>query len=123
MKIQVREYLLQPRSPVSAPLDFTGHHVDPLGDFLGVAMCADPVDARPAAEQEFRKNPLARKICETAQRLGLIVHPAGVSRQSQAVLVAPPLTISDVEVEELILRLANTVNTVQRELTRSEAGL
>jgi hypothetical protein len=72
-------------------------------------------------EHEFEKNPLARRICETAQRLRLIVYPAGVSPRSQAVLVAPPLTISEAELDELVLRLAHTLNTVQRELTESEA--
>ena len=71
-------------------------------------------------EHGFEKDPLARRICETAQRLRLIVYPAGVSRQSQAVLVAPPLTISEAEINELVLRLARTLNTIQRELTEGE---
>ncbi|GAA4539561.1 aminotransferase class III-fold pyridoxal phosphate-dependent enzyme [Amycolatopsis samaneae] len=74
-------------------------------------------------EEEFRRDPLARRICRTAQRLGLIVYPAGVSTRSQAVLVAPPLTIKENEIDELLLRLARTLDTVRTEAEQGKVAV
>jgi len=63
--------------------------------------------------------PLAATICRTARQFGLVLYPAGVNHWTQALLVAPPLTIEDDELGELVQRLARTVTAVDAELGKT----
>lgn len=63
-------------------------------------------------EADYATVPLAALICRTAQRHGLILHPAGVDRRSQAVLVAPPLTVPTADIDVLIERLRTSLRVV-----------
>ncbi|MGP3966798.1 aminotransferase class III-fold pyridoxal phosphate-dependent enzyme [Streptomyces sp. 6N223] len=53
----------------------------------------------------FAAEPLARRLCLVARTCGLIVYPAGVDHHSQSLLVAPPLTLAESELDELVRRL------------------
>ncbi|ETA00361.1 N(6)-acetyl-beta-lysine transaminase precursor [Frankia casuarinae] len=63
--------------------------------------------------------PLAATICRAAREFGLVVYPAGVNHWTQALLVAPSLTIEDAELAELVRRLARTVTAVDTQLART----
>jgi adenosylmethionine-8-amino-7-oxononanoate aminotransferase len=51
--------------------------------------------------------PLNGLFAEKARESGLLVYPAGVDARTQSVLVCPPLTISDSEVEILLARFTD----------------
>ncbi|MFC5290119.1 aminotransferase class III-fold pyridoxal phosphate-dependent enzyme [Actinokineospora guangxiensis] len=53
----------------------------------------------------YAVEPLAHRVCAAARACGLVVYPAGVDHRTQSLLVAPPLTISDDELDELVRRL------------------
>ncbi|WP_089292746.1 aminotransferase family protein [Actinoplanes regularis] len=72
------------------------------GLLLGVGIEQDPAD--------FATTPLNRRIVDAALRNGLLVYPSGVDARSQSVMVCPPLTIRDKEVEMLIARLTRAVS-------------
>ncbi|MBN6040420.1 aspartate aminotransferase family protein [Amycolatopsis sp. 195334CR] len=59
--------------------------------------------------EEYASNPLAPRLCLAARDHGLVVYPAGVAHTTQAVLVAPPLTSTADELDELLLRLERTL--------------
>ncbi|XTZ15355.1 aminotransferase class III-fold pyridoxal phosphate-dependent enzyme [Micromonospora echinospora] len=73
-------------------------------------------------DAEWSHAPLNQRICALARRHGLILYPAGVDPRSQAVLVAPPLTIDDRELDLLTGRLAATVRELAGELHLGRAG-
>ncbi|MFF2597947.1 aspartate aminotransferase family protein [Streptomyces californicus] len=62
----------------------------------------------------YREHPLNRRICTAAEAAGLILYPAGIDRAAQSVLVSPPLTVDDSELEDLLLRLEAALETVGR---------
>ncbi|MEV1081961.1 aspartate aminotransferase family protein [Streptomyces sp. NPDC050211] len=72
------------------------------GLLLGVGIEQDPVG--------FATTPLNRRIVDAALRNGLLVYPSGVDARTQSVLVCPPLTIRDREVEMLIARFTRAVS-------------
>ncbi|WP_331461286.1 aminotransferase class III-fold pyridoxal phosphate-dependent enzyme [Micromonospora tarapacensis] len=59
---------------------------------------------------EFATTPLNRRIVDAALRNGLLVYPSGVDARTQSVMVCPPLTIRDREVEMLIARFTRAVS-------------
>lgn len=59
---------------------------------------------------DFATAPLNRRIVEAALRNGLLVYPSGVDARTQSVMVCPPLTIRDREVEMLIARFTRAVS-------------
>ncbi|MFF7788097.1 aminotransferase class III-fold pyridoxal phosphate-dependent enzyme [Streptomyces sp. NPDC007991] len=61
-----------------------------------------------------REEPLNRRICSAAEAAGLILYPAGIDRATQSVLVTPPLTVDDSELEDLLTRLDSALATVGR---------
>ncbi|RCV48914.1 aminotransferase family protein [Marinitenerispora sediminis] len=88
---------------IAADLPFLGA---PRGRGLLLAL---PVRQDAAAHA---REPLAGRICAAAERHGLIVYPAGIDHRTQAVLVTPPLTIGDEELDELGLRLRRALRAV-----------
>ncbi|GGV02269.1 aspartate aminotransferase family protein [Streptomyces albospinus] len=62
--------------------------------------------------EEFATNPLAPRICAAAMEYGLQLYPAGVDARSQTILVAPPLTITEAELDILIARLEQALRLV-----------
>ncbi|WP_281284017.1 aminotransferase family protein [Nonomuraea deserti] len=72
------------------------------GLLLGMGIEQNPVD--------FATTPLNRRIVEAALRNGLLVYPSGVDARTQSVMVCPPLTIRDREVEMLIARFTRAVS-------------
>ena len=70
---------------------------------------------------EFAAAPLNRAICAAARRHGLVLYPAGVDHRTQAVLVAPPLTITETELDLLVRRLNEMLRDVAAadDVTRS----
>jgi len=72
------------------------------GLLLGVGIEQDPA--------EFATAPLNRRIVQAALRNGLLVYPAGVDARTQSVMVCPPLTIRDSEVEMLVERLTRAMS-------------
>jgi adenosylmethionine-8-amino-7-oxononanoate aminotransferase len=69
------------------------------GLLLSMAIDQDPV--------EYANAPLSALLAENARQCGLLVYPAGVDARTQSVLVCPPLTISDAEVETLLARFTD----------------
>ncbi|MFD3487968.1 aspartate aminotransferase family protein [Streptomyces sp. NPDC058665] len=72
------------------------------GLLLGVGIEQSPVD--------FATAPLNRRIVEAALRDGLLLYPSGVDARTQSVMVCPPLTIRDREVEMLMARFTRAVS-------------
>ncbi len=72
------------------------------GLHLGVGIEQDPVG--------FATTPLNRRIVDAALRNGLLVYPSGVDARTQSVMVCPPLTIRDREIEMLIARFTRAVS-------------
>lgn len=66
---------------------------------LGMAFEQDPV--------EYANAPLSGLFAEHARQSGLLVYPSGVDARTQSVLVCPPLTISDSEVDILLARFTD----------------
>lgn len=90
--------------------------------FLGVPrgrglLIGLPVMQTPA---EFTRSPLAARVCSVAREHGLLLYPAGVDAASQAILVAPPLTIDAAELAALAERLSETLRVVEAELAVME---
>jgi acetylornithine aminotransferase/putrescine aminotransferase len=54
----------------------------------------------------------AKEICATAINFGLMLRPTGVDRATEAVIVAPPLTIATHEMNLLVDRLRDTLRNL-----------
>lgn len=72
------------------------------GLLLGIGIEQSPVD--------FATAPFNRRVVANALQNGLLVYPSGVDACTQSVMVCPPLTIRDSEVEMLIGRLTRAVS-------------
>ncbi|WP_327333270.1 aspartate aminotransferase family protein [Streptomyces anulatus] len=68
---------------------------------------------------DYRVEPLNRRICSAAEAAGLLLYPSGIDRAAQSVLVTPPLTVDDSELDDLFTRLRSALDMVER--TDSEA--
>jgi adenosylmethionine-8-amino-7-oxononanoate aminotransferase len=66
----------------------------------------------------FAADPLARRVCLLARTYGLVVYPAGVDHHTQSLLVAPPLTLEETELDELVRRLDATLTHITAEEAR-----
>jgi adenosylmethionine-8-amino-7-oxononanoate aminotransferase len=64
-------------------------------------------------EDGYTTAPLNRRFAENARQCGLLVYPAGVDALTQSVLVCPPLTISDSDVDELLARFTDAARRTQ----------
>jgi hypothetical protein len=63
---------------------------------------------------EFATAPLNRRIVEAGLRNGLLLYPAGVDARTQSVMVCPPLTINDQEVEMLVERFTRALSQTRQ---------
>lgn len=97
------EHMMAHLRSLAAEFPFAG---EPRGKGMLVGI---PLRQSPAG---FAVEPLARRVCETALQCGLIVYPAGVDHASQAVLVAPPLTLRADELDVLVERLGSALRQV-----------
>ncbi|MEV0134009.1 aminotransferase class III-fold pyridoxal phosphate-dependent enzyme [Dactylosporangium sp. NPDC050688] len=74
-----------------------------------------PIDQDPAG---YATAPLNLLFTANARQCGLLVYPSGVDAHTQSVLVCPPLTISDAELDVLIARLADAARRTSQARTR-----
>lgn len=90
-----------------------------LGLFYGIEFVCDPLYKIP-----FRKElNLTALIVKKAQNKGLLVYPSqtGIEGDSgDAVIIAPPLTIKEEEVHELLQIFDDTLTDIERELQIAE---
>jgi hypothetical protein len=94
---EVGEYLLRELQQVAEGTPCLGA---PRGRGLLLALGIDQDEA------SFRQAPLNRQLVRHGLGSGLVLYAAGVDVRTQSVMVCPPLTISDDEVELLVERLA-----------------
>lgn len=87
------------------------------GLLLGVEFVADQKTKKVFPQEQT----ITQIIVSEAKKRGLIVYPskAGIdSGEGDAVIIAPPFTISDGEMEELISIFSETVAAVEKNLKR-----
>lgn len=82
-----------------------GIRADVRGRGLLLAVDFSPPVGDPSADSGLT----ATEVVEAAFGQGLILYPAGVEQTARAVVVAPPLTISDAEVAQLVAIFAAAV--------------
>jgi adenosylmethionine-8-amino-7-oxononanoate aminotransferase len=91
-----------------------------LGLLRGVELVADRQTLEPF-DPELR---VTTRLVEAARHRGLLVYPAalGINGQSgDAIVVAPPLIISETEIKELVARLREALLDVGRVLNEESS--
>lgn len=66
-------------------------------------------------EERYKDRNITKEVVDEAYRQGLLIYPAkGIStiHNGQAIIIAPPLTISEVELEELMVLLEKSFDSV-----------
>ncbi|TYB46400.1 aspartate aminotransferase family protein [Actinomadura chibensis] len=107
------ELLAAGLAELAADWEFVG---EPRGRGLiqGLPLVQDPA--------AFADGPLNLRLCEAAMRCGLQLYPAGVDARFQSVLVSPPLTLTEGELDTLLARLDRAVRLVADELGATRIG-
>jgi adenosylmethionine-8-amino-7-oxononanoate aminotransferase len=67
--------------------------------------------------REYTQAPLSGVFAANARRSGLLVYPAGVDVRTQSVLVCPPLTIEESEVDMLLTRFTDAARRTRAATT------
>ncbi|ABD11440.1 adenosylmethionine-8-amino-7-oxononanoate aminotransferase [Frankia casuarinae] len=96
---QMGAFLKRELEALAAPVYYLG---EPRGRGLLFTL---PVLTGPRLSQ-------AKEICATAINFGLMLRPTGVDRATEAVIVAPPLTIATHEMNLLVDRLRDTLRNL-----------
>ncbi len=89
------------------------------GLLLGIELVANNVSKFPFANEKA----VTLKMVEIAQQNGLLIYPAAAGEEpigGDAIIVAPPLTITIDEVDELITLLEKTLEQVSKQLQVGE---
>lgn len=82
---------------------------------LGMLMALELVTDRTRRRSELPQGELAAALARTAMAEGVVLYPA-TGGFNDAVLVAPPLLISEDEVADLIARLDRALLTLPRQI-------
>lgn len=98
-----------------------------IGDIRGKGLLIGIEFVQPnGAKDPFPRNMLVtQKVIQIGQRNGLLLYPAGAGIDGvngDAILVAPPLTITNDEMDELINLLRNTLEDFTKEVLIEEKG-
>jgi len=91
--------------------DRLAHDVAGTAGFLGPPRGRGLLLGLPVRQSaaSYARAPLAHELCTAARGNRLVLYAAGVDHHSQSLLVAPPLTVDDDELDALVRRLARTV--------------
>ncbi len=107
-------YLLQKLSQLKQTYSFIGD-VRGKGLLLGMEIVADLASKYPYSQEKA----VTPRLVELAQKNGLLIYPASAGIEGvggDAVIIAPPLSINQQEMDELITILELTLNELQAEL-------
>ncbi|WP_404468066.1 aspartate aminotransferase family protein [Sutcliffiella horikoshii] len=107
-------YLLQKLSQLKQTYSFIGD-VRGKGLLLGMEIVADLASKYPYSQEKA----VTPRLVELAQKNGLLIYPASAGIEGvggDAVIIAPPLSINQQEMDELITILKLTLNELQAEL-------
>lgn len=108
------DYLLQKLSQLKQTYSFIGD-VRGKGLLLGMEIVADLTSKYPYSQEKA----VTPRLVEHAQKNGLLIYPASAGIEGvggDAVIIAPPLSINQKEMDELITILELTLNELQAEL-------
>ncbi|WP_404346520.1 aspartate aminotransferase family protein [Sutcliffiella horikoshii] len=108
------DYLLQKLSQLKQTYSFIGD-VRGKGLLLGMEIVADLASKYPYSQEKA----VTPRLVELAQKNGLLIYPASAGIEGvggDAVIIAPPLSINQQEMDELITILELTLNELQAEL-------
>ncbi|MGD6781155.1 aspartate aminotransferase family protein [Sutcliffiella horikoshii] len=111
---QLGDYLLQKLSQLKQTYSFIGD-VRGKGLLLGMEIVADHATKYPYSQEKA----VTPRLVELAQKNGLLIYPASAGIEGiggDAVIIAPPLSINQQEMDELITILELTLNELQAEL-------
>ncbi|ART76711.1 aspartate aminotransferase family protein [Sutcliffiella horikoshii] len=111
---QLGDYLLQKLSQLKQTYSFIGD-VRGKGLLLGLEIVADHATKYPYSQEKA----VTPRLVELAQKNGLLIYPASAGIEGiggDAVIIAPPLSINQQEMDELITILELTLNELQAEL-------
>ncbi|WP_010193893.1 aspartate aminotransferase family protein [Bacillus sp. m3-13] len=111
---QLGDYLLQKLSQLKQTYSFIGD-VRGKGLLLGMEIVADHATKYPYSQEKA----VTPRLVELAQKNGLLIYPASAGIEGiggDAVIIAPPLSINQLEMDELITILELTLNELQAEL-------
>ncbi|MGD6874125.1 aspartate aminotransferase family protein [Sutcliffiella horikoshii] len=111
---QLGDYLLQKLSQLKQTYSFIGD-VRGKGLLLGLEIVADHATKYPYSQEKA----VTPRFVELAQKNGLLIYPASAGIEGiggDAVIIAPPLSINQQEMDELITILELTLNELQAEL-------
>ena len=115
---EVGEYLLQKLHKLKDSFSIIGD-VRGKGLLIGIELVADKVSKFPFANEKA----VTLKMVEVAQQNGLLIYPAAAGEESiggDAIIIAPPLTISKDEIDELITLFEKTLLQVSIQLQVGE---
>ncbi|WP_226681640.1 aspartate aminotransferase family protein [Sutcliffiella horikoshii] len=111
---QLGDYLLQKLNQLKQTYTFIGD-VRGKGLLLGIEIVADLATKYPYSHEKA----VTTRFVELAQKNGLLIYPASAGIEGvggDAVIIAPPLSINQQEMDELITILELTLNELQAEL-------
>ncbi|MGD7051181.1 aspartate aminotransferase family protein [Sutcliffiella horikoshii] len=111
---QLGDYLLQKLSQLKQTYSFIGD-VRGKGLLLGMEIVADHATKYPYSQEKA----VTPRLVELAQKNGLLIYPASAGIEGiggDAVIIAPPLSMNQLEMDELITILELTLNELQAEL-------
>ncbi|NMH73014.1 aspartate aminotransferase family protein [Bacillus sp. RO2] len=111
---QMGEYLLRQLYQLKQTYSFIGD-VRGKGLLLGLEIVADLATKYPFSQEKA----VTTRLVELAQKNGLLIYPASAGIEGvggDAVIIAPPLSIDQKEIDELIAILELTLNELQVEL-------
>lgn len=111
---QLGDYLLQKLSQLKQMYSIIGD-VRGKGLLLGIEIVADLATKYPYSNEKA----VTTRFVELAQKNGLLIYPASAGIEGvggDAVIIAPPLSITQQEMDELITILEQTLNELQAEL-------
>jgi adenosylmethionine-8-amino-7-oxononanoate aminotransferase len=108
-------YLLKKLEQLKSTFSFIGD-IRGKGLLLGIEFVKDPINKNPFPRNEN----VTQKIITIAKEKGLLLYPAGAGIDGingDSIIISPPLTISQFEIEELITLLNETLKTFSASLT------
>ncbi|MGD6777526.1 aspartate aminotransferase family protein [Sutcliffiella horikoshii] len=111
---QLGDYLLQKLSQLKQTYSFIGD-VRGKGLLLGMEIVADHATKYPYSQEKA----VTPRLVELAQKNGLLIYPASAGIEGiggDAVIIAPPLSMNQLEMDELITILELTLKELQAEL-------
>ncbi|NLP49204.1 aspartate aminotransferase family protein [Bacillus sp. RO1] len=111
---QMGDYLLEQLQQLKQTYSFIGD-VRGKGLLLGMEIVADLATKYPFSQEKA----VTPRLVELAQKNGLLIYPASAGIEGvggDAIIIAPPLSINQKEIDELITILELTLNELQAEL-------